>query len=112
MSGSRSWRGYFRNLHIPEWSAQQQWDSLSDDQKWRYLANAVARGCAWDDLTVYKAALHGHMALLQWVHANGNEWDGGACEGAASGGHLAVLQWLHANGYDWEEDVCAAAAER
>jgi hypothetical protein len=66
----------------------------------------AARAC-----TSMYAAQGGHLAVLQWLHANGCPWDGRTCEYAAEGGHLAVLQWLRANGCPWSSRaVCFVAA--
>eukprot|EP00035_Acanthoeca_spectabilis_P005320 m.112486 g.112486 ORF g.112486 m.112486 type:complete len:97 (-) comp12968_c0_seq1:29-319(-) len=44
-------------------------------------------------MTCASAASVGHLAVLQWAHANGCPWHYSTCSDAASGGHLEVLQW-------------------
>ena len=49
---------------------------------------------------------------LCYIHYGlGVAWDVRVCSAAASGGHLAMLQWLHAQGCPWDEWACAYAAE-
>jgi hypothetical protein len=57
------------------------------------------------------AAEGGHLAVLQWLRANGCPWDAFTCSVAAAGGHLAVLQWAHTNGCPWDADTCSYAGE-
>ena len=52
----------------------------------------------------------GHLAVLQWAHANGCPWNASACAAAAAGGHLAVLQWLRSSGCPWDMFTCSWAA--
>ena len=61
-------------------------------------------------LTLFCFRSNGHLAVLQYAHANGCGFDGGTCWAAAEGGHLAVLQWLRANGCGWDADTCSYAA--
>jgi hypothetical protein len=44
------------------------------------------------------AARGGHLAVLQWLRANGCQWDWLVCLFAAKNGHKAVLHWARANG--------------
>ncbi|CAM9897369.1 unnamed protein product [Heterosigma akashiwo] len=47
------------------------------------------------------AAANGHLALVEWLHANRTKGFGGfgktAMDKAAGAGHLSVVKWLHAN---------------
>ena len=45
----------------------------------------------WDKSVCTAAALHGHLAVLQWARAQRPRcpWDRGTCKEAAQGGHLA-----------------------
>eukprot|EP00611_Tribonema_gayanum_P022733 TRINITY_DN462_c0_g1_i1.p1 TRINITY_DN462_c0_g1~~TRINITY_DN462_c0_g1_i1.p1 ORF type:complete len:398 (-),score=41.53 TRINITY_DN462_c0_g1_i1:803-1996(-) len=64
----------------------------------------------WQPEHTYVAARQGHLAVLQWLHANSCPWDSQTCSEAAAGGHLAVLQWLRSRGCPWFSWTCAAAA--
>ena len=55
-------------------------------------------GVAWDVRVCSAAASGGHLAMLQWLHAQGCPWDEWACAYAAEYGHLATLQWLRSHG--------------
>jgi len=44
------------------------------------------------------AAKHGHLQLLQWLHAHRFPCGSSVCTSAASGGHLNVLQWARSKG--------------
>jgi hypothetical protein len=44
------------------------------------------------------AAVRGHLAVLQWAHANGCPWAANTCALAVKHGHLDVLQWAQENG--------------
>ncbi|GAB9466609.1 Alpha- and gamma-adaptin-binding protein p34 [Globisporangium polare] len=48
---------------------------------------------------VSTASFHGHLDIVQWLHANrtSDTWEGIAMDAAASQGHFELLQWLHAN---------------
>jgi hypothetical protein len=70
-----------------------------------------ANGIPWEEYTCAEAARGGHLSVLQWARANGCPWDTGTCACAANGGHLSVLQWAHANGCPWDERTCSWAAE-
>ncbi len=69
-----------------------------------------ANGAPWNTLTCAYAAQGGHFVLLQWLRANGAPWHEQTCARAAAGGHLAMLQWLRANGAPWDKQACAYAA--
>ena len=45
-----------------------------------------------------EAARGGHLAVLQWLRANGCKWSAETYSQAVAGGHLAVQQWLRDNG--------------
>ena len=44
------------------------------------------------------AAHFGQVATLAYARTHGAQWETHTCSLAARGGHLAVLQWLRANG--------------
>lgn len=45
-----------------------------------------------------RAAAHGHLEVVKWLHANRDEGcTTAAMDGAAANGHLNVVQWLHFN---------------
>lgn len=51
----------------------------------------------------YLAALHGHLELVQWVHANrSSEFNAEALKGAVIGGHVAIAQWVYSK---WKFDL-------
>jgi hypothetical protein len=58
---------------------------------------------------VHHGGGRGHLAVLQWLRANGCPWDENTCSQAAWVGHLAVLQWARANGCAWKRVERGAA---
>ena len=70
-----------------------------------------AQGCPWDKWTCAWAAEKGHLAVLQWARAQGCPWDEKTCSSAAENGHLAVLQWARAQGCPWNKWTCILAAQ-
>lgn len=54
------------------------------------------------------AAFHGHLDIVQWLHANRTQdtWRRNAMDLAAGRGHFDILQWLHMN----RSEGCTAAA--
>ena len=48
----------------------------------------------------------GHLAVLQWLHAQGCPWGEGTCCEAAKGGDLELLQWARAHGCPWALQLC------
>ncbi len=46
-----------------------------------------------------KAAQHGQLHVLQWLHDHGCKMDSDVCASAAGGDHLHVLKWAHKQGY-------------
>jgi hypothetical protein len=64
------------------------------------------------------AAGGGHLAVLQWLRANGCPWESDECAWgrgivacvAAGSDRLAALQWARANGCPWDRKACSAAA--
>lgn len=52
----------------------------------------------------------GHLAVLQWVNANGNRICDSVGPIAALGGHLHVLRWLHMTGHTLVFNDCAPQA--
>ena len=62
--------------------------------------------CGFEDTTYMKAAQGGHLAVLQWMRANGGEWNEYTCWCAAHSGYLEVLQWVVANGCPWDRADC------
>jgi len=70
------------------------------------------------DRCIGPAALHGHMDILRWLHADPWSMDAGnvrgnhACAEAARGGHLPALQFLRRKGHPWNSQTLAHAARR
>ena len=58
-----------------------------------------------------KAAMNGHVNVLQWCRENGCPWDDATCYYAANGGHLNVLQWCLESGCPWRKDECRSIAD-
>jgi hypothetical protein len=84
--------------------------------QWGQLATVRSlrpNGCAWQGWVCEAAAFGGHLAVLQWLHAEGCPCarPERVCERAAEGGHMHVLQWLRANGYAWDKRTCTRARE-
>ena len=52
------------------------------------------------------AALHGHLALLQWAREHDCPWGEGTCYLASRGGHLQVLKWAREHGCPWNKRAC------
>lgn len=49
-------------------------------------------------LPMWLAAFHGHLEMVQWLHAQGGKLNANDCmEGAAAGGQLEIVQWLQQN---------------
>jgi len=57
------------------------------------------------------AAYHGHLKVLQWLHANGCEWDSVTCSAAAGSGHLDILKWAREQGCPWDDYTTLKAAK-
>ncbi len=60
------------------------------------MAAAGDPTCPWREDVCTRAAMNGHLSLLQWLR-NQNPpcpWNEYACHFAAAGGHLSVLKWL------------------
>jgi hypothetical protein len=59
-----------------------------------------ANGCGWnvDTKVLQSGGVGGHLAVLQWARVNGCDWDTATRRAAVRGGHLAMLQWLRTNG--------------
>lgn len=57
-----------------------------------------------------KAAQHGYLNLIKYLHREGYQWNEKTCISAAHGGKLECLKYLHENGCKWNESTCAAAA--
>ena len=61
-----------------------------------------------------RAALGGHLAVLQWLRAQDPPcpWGKYTCANAAKRGHLEVLKWLRAQDppCPWDRFTCAGAA--
>ncbi len=115
------------NLHVLEWSlACRPGDDFSPSMPLggsrpghaaalhghlEVLQWLHARGCPLDAITCASAARGGHLEVLQWARLEkGCQWDDRTCVQAARGGHLALLQWAHANGCPWDEHTCLMAA--
>jgi hypothetical protein len=115
------------NLHVLEWSlASRPGDDFSPSMPLggsrpghaaalhghlKVLQWLHARGCPLDAITCASAARGGHLKTLQWARLEkGCQWDDRTCVQAARGGHLALLQWAHANGCPWDERKCLTAA--
>jgi hypothetical protein len=115
------------NLHVPEWSlACRPGDDFSPSMPLggsrpghaaalhghlKVLQWLHARGCPLDAITCASAARGGHLKTLQWARLEkGCPWDDRTCVQAARGRHLALLQWAHANGCPWDERTCLMAA--
>ncbi|KAJ1414984.1 hypothetical protein B484DRAFT_453083 [Ochromonadaceae sp. CCMP2298] len=74
----------------------------------------MPRGAETADTAAKKAALKGHLQILQWLRENDTcPWTTGLCSSAAEGGQLEVLQWLRAQNppCPWNEGVCSKAAQ-
>jgi hypothetical protein len=68
-------------------------------------------GVECDDEVMFTAAVEGHTAMCEFLHAEQCPWDGTVCDGAARHGHVDTLRWLQDNGCPWTaHKVCAAAA--
>jgi hypothetical protein len=58
------------------------------------------------------AALKGHAAMCQYLHAQQCPWSESSTSAVAAGGHAELLRWLVDNGCPWEEhDLCMSAAQ-
>lgn len=57
-----------------------------------------------------RAALNGHLEVLQWARDNQCLWTEWPCAIAAQNGHLEVLQWARDNQCLWTEWPRAIAA--
>jgi hypothetical protein len=69
------------------------------------------RGVEYNALTMGGAACQGHLAVCQFLAAEGCPWGVHAAETAAIGGHLSTLRWMREHGCLWvATDVCSAAA--
>ena len=89
--------------------------------------------CPWDEETCSKAAKHGHLECLKYVHEkedvvgivclygscriscleclkyaheNGCRWGKYTCMDAAANGQLGCLKYAHEKGCRWCEDTC------
>ena len=68
------------------------------------------QGVAPSEATCQAAADHGHMHVLQHLHAEGC-MSGRVCDAAAARrGDLVMLKWAHEHGYSWDStDICKSA---
>jgi hypothetical protein len=57
-----------------------------------------ANGCPWNYLAISNAALNGHLAVVQWLRQNGCSVDFVPISFAALNGHLDVIKWLREDG--------------
>ena len=93
----------------------QEWFCLivARMNKLEYLvwAREVKNCCDWDRGTIYRAAIHGNLAMVKYCVENGCPMDAWACWWAAIKGHLDVLKYLHENGCPWSSGACYCAHE-
>ena len=61
--------------------------------------------------TCMRAAIGGHLHVLQWLRREGCEWDSKTCGGASFGGYLEILKWARSQGCPIDETTCNAAGE-
>eukprot|EP00953_Heterococcus_sp_UTEX-ZZ885_P001371 1257-Heterococcus_DN1.PRE.1 len=58
------------------------------------------------------AALHGDMAMCQFLHSQQSPWDKECTHHAAISGNLDLLRWFIHSGCPWNaQELCTAAAE-
>jgi len=76
--------------------------------KLEYLvwAREVKNCCDWDRGTIYRAAIHGNLAMVKYCVENRCPMDANACACAAEKGHLDVLKYLHENDCPWYSHAC------
>lgn len=67
-------------------------------------------GDVWSGVLYRRAALHGHVCVIEWLDAVGVSWDAGSCCDAAEGGHLDVIKWAKAKGHPWRDGICDQAS--
>ena len=65
-----------------------------------------------DTETCAKAAIFGHLDVLQFARSRGCPWSEFTCCSAAENGQLACLEWLHENGCPWDYRTLKYASER
>jgi hypothetical protein len=58
----------------------------------------------WRDPCAIAARL-GHLAVLQWAHAQGRSWGKTSYVAALAGGHAALAEWALAHGGEWTRDI-------
>ncbi len=56
---------------------------------------AVSNGLKWRSWATCIVAEHGHLELLQYLHANKYNWDIFVCFFASMKGYFHILRWLH-----------------
>lgn len=84
-------------------------DSLSTNQKRKFLKWLRAKRCPWDGRCTMIAASLGDLKLLKWLRENGCDWDYRTCAEAALEGHLGVLKWACGMGCEWDESLIISA---
>jgi hypothetical protein len=63
----------------------------------------------WDASTTINAAEHGHLGILEWARKRNCPWNKWVCVYAAKHGHLHILQWAIQHGCPWDKSYILAS---
>ena len=67
----------------------------------------------WSEEAVDRAAVGGHLEVVQWLRQNGCPWSSRTCYRVAERGHLDILKWARSQGppCPWDLWTCTWAAK-
>ena len=72
----------------------------------------VGQGFHWyQKETCIKAALHGHLDVLKWLHSHGGKLNQHIFDASAESGNIEMMEWLKDNNCEWGMETCVGAVK-